>query len=179
MQLGKDIVKKSLDRFRNTVTKEAKTALTKQSRNDTKKLYNSIDSNLIVSKNSIQIDFLMEDYGKFKDKGVKGKNSTSKAPNSPYRFGKSSGSKRKRGGLGDHIDALVKRKRIQFRDRKTGRFMSHKQTAYLIASSIYNKGIETTNFFTKPFESAFKNLPDELVESYGLEVDDLLKKALL
>ena len=178
MQLGKDVVSNSLNRFGSVVVKESRTALTKKGKKDTGGLYNSIQYNLKVSKNSFQLDFLMDEYGKFVDKGVKGKNSASKAPSSPYKFGKSSGTGRKKGGLGDQIDALVKRKRIQFRERKTGRFMTFKQTASLIASSIYNKGIETTNFFTKPFEAAFKNLPDQLVEDYGLEVDNLLKSAL-
>jgi hypothetical protein len=71
--------------------------------------------------------------------------------------------------------AWVKRKRIQFKDRKSGKFLSYKSTAYLIRNSIWHKGIETTNFFTKPFEEAFKKLPDDLVEAFGLEVDRLFK----
>jgi len=72
----------------------------------------------------------------------------------------------------------VQRKRIQFKDRGTGKFMSYKQTAFLVRNSIWNKGIETTNFFTKPFEDAFKRLPDDLIEAYALEVEDLLKTSL-
>jgi len=53
--------------------------------------------------------------------------------------------------------------------------MSYKQTAFLIRNSIWNKGLETTNFFSRPFELAFKKLPDELIEVYGLEVERLLK----
>jgi hypothetical protein len=75
--------------------------------------------------------------------------------------------------LTNGIDGWVQRKRIQFKDRKSGKFMSYKQTAYLIRNSIWNKGIETTNFFTKPFEDAFKRLPDNIVEAFGLEVDNL------
>jgi len=52
------------------------------------------------------------------------------------------------------------------------------QTAFLIRNSIWNKGIETTNFFTRPFELAFKKLPDELIEAYSLEVENLLKYSL-
>jgi len=33
-------------------------------------------------------------------------------------------------------------------------------------------------FFTKPFEQAFKKLPDELTESFGLDVEDFLAFAL-
>jgi len=178
MRLGKQELTNSLNRFGKVVVKESKTALTKKSKNDTKGLYNSIQYKLKISKNSFQLEFLMDDYGKFVDKGVRGKNSSLKAPTSPFRFGKSSGSGRKKGGLSDSIETYVNRKRIQFRDRKTGRFMTFKQTASLISSSIYNKGLKTTNFFTKPFTAAFERLPEQLVNNYSLEVDKLLKQAL-
>ena len=51
-------------------------------------------------------------------------------------------------------------------------------SAFLIRNSIWNKGIATTNFFERPFELAFAKLPDELVESYGLDVEELLKYSL-
>jgi len=28
-------------------------------------------------------------------------------------------------------------------------------------------------FFTKPFEQAYKNLPDAMIKAYGLEVEEL------
>ena len=117
----------------------------------------------------------MEDYGIFVDKGVKGVSSSSKAPNSPFKFGSGSG---RAGGLTRGIDGWVKRKRIQFKERGTGKFMSYDQTSYLIRNSIWNKGLETTNFFERPFELAFQKLPDELIEQYGLEFEDLLKFTL-
>ncbi len=69
------------------------------------------------------------------------------------------------------IDKWAKRKGIQFR-RKNGQFMTHKETVSLITSSIYNKGIETTNFYSRPFELAFKRLPDDIVKNYGLELEN-------
>lgn len=178
MQLGKDSLTKGLKRFGKSVVKESRTNLTKKGKNDTKGLHSSIAYTLKISSNSFQLEFLMDDYGKFVDKGVKGKNSSLKAPNSPFRFGKSSGSGRKKGGLSDSIELYVKRKGFLFRNRKTGRIMSAKQTASLISSSIYNKGLKTTNFFTKPFEAAFKRLPEEILNDYSLEVDRLLAQAL-
>jgi hypothetical protein len=44
-----------------------------------------------------------------------------------------------------------------------------------ISHIVWHEGLKTTNFFTKPFEQAFKKLPDELIEAYALEVEDLLK----
>ncbi|QGG54159.1 hypothetical protein [Lysinibacillus pakistanensis] len=83
-----------------------------------------------------------------------------------------------KGGLTKGIDKWVRRKGIQFRDRKTGQYMSYNSTAFLITRSIYNKGIALSLFFTKPFENAFKRLPNEVVEKFGLEVDELIQHAL-
>lgn len=168
-------VKKALDKFGKGVVKEAKTSLTKKKKKHSSSLYNSIKYDLKISKNSFELGFSMNDYGKFIDKGVKGVKSSAKAPNSPFKFGSGTG---KKGGLTSGTLGWVKTKRIQFSDKKTGRFMSYKTTAFLIMRSIWNKGIATTNFFTKPFNEAFKRLPDLIVEAYALKVDDFLKYTL-
>jgi len=33
-------------------------------------------------------------------------------------------------------------------------------------------------FFTKPFERAFRKLPDQVIEAYGLDVEEFLKFTL-
>lgn len=164
-------LEKYLNEFGKSVVKQSRTRLSKSKKNDSKKLYNSLSYDLNVSKNSFSLSFNMEDYGTFIDKGVKGVSSSAKAPKSPYKFGTGTG---KKGGLTNGIDKWVTRKRIQFQDRKTGRFMSYKSTAFLIRNSIWNKGLETTNFFSKPFENAFKKLPDIIIEKFGLDLDDFL-----
>jgi len=164
-------VKTVLDTFGKRVQQQSKSNLSKRGKKDTSELYNSIGYELKVSKNSFQLSFKMTDYGTFVDKGVKGKTSSSKAPNSPYKFGSGTGRK---GGLTDGINGWVQRKRIQFKQKGTGQFLSYKSTAFLITRSIYNKGIETTNFFTKPFQNEFNKLPKQVVEAYGLEVNQLL-----
>lgn len=164
-------LEKYLNEFGKSVVKQSRTRLSKSKKNDSKKLYNSLSYDLNVSKNSFSLSFNMEDYGTFIDKGVKGVSSSAKAPNSPYKFGTGTG---KKGGLTNGIDKWVTRKRIQFKDRKSGRFMSYKSTAFLIRNSIWNKGLETTNFFSKPFENAFKKLPDIIIEKFGLDLDDFL-----
>lgn len=168
----------ALKNFGRVVVKESKTALTKQKRNVSKDLYNSIRFDSKVSKNSFELSFYMEDHGKFLDKGVKGKTSGLKAPNSPYQFGKSSGKKRQKGGLGDSIFAWVKARRFQFRNLKSGKYMTYKQTASIISSSIFHTGTPATKFFEKPFNAAFKKLPNEIVKAYGLKVENLFKNVL-
>jgi len=164
-----------LNDFGKYIVQQSRTNLTKKGKKDTNELYKSIGYDLTVSKNSFRLSFKMTDYGRFVDLGVKGVSSSAKAPNSPFKFGTGSG---KNGGLTRGIDGWVKRKRIQFKNRGNGKFLSYDQTAFLIRNSIWNKGIRPSNFFERPFELAFKKLPDEIVESYALDVDKFLKDTL-
>jgi len=114
----------------------------------------------------------MDDYGMFVDKGVKGKSSSAKAPNSPFKFGSGTG---KSGGLTQGINKWVKQKRFQFKDRKTGKFMSYESTAYLITRSIFHNGIKPSLFFTKPFEAGYKKYIDvDLIKAFGQDVDTII-----
>jgi len=167
-------VKEVLDTFGKRVVQQSKSNLSKSGKKDTSDLYNSIGYEVLVHRNSFSLSLKMVDYGTFVDKGVKGKTSSNRAPNSPYKFGTGSG---KKGGLTNGIDGWVKRKGIQFKDKKSGRFLSYKSTSFLIMRAIWNKGIETTNFITRPFENEFKKLPDEIVQAYGLEVNNLMQLA--
>jgi hypothetical protein len=179
--MEKQEVQKALERFRNHVVSVSKRNLTNGNRNVSKKLYNSIKGDVKAMPNSFSLQFSMEDYGAYQDLGVQGKNSISKAPDSPFRFGKGTG---KKGGLTEGIKEWVRKRRFQFKDKKTGKFLSYESTAFLIARGIYNKGIRPSMFFTKPFEAAYRNLPDELVKSFALDaeklfdqqIDNILKK---
>jgi hypothetical protein len=164
-----------LSKFSKYVTTQAKANLTRKDKNVKGKLYNSIKGEVFTGKNSIGVYFEMEDYGTFQDLGVKGKTSSQKAPNSPYRFGSGSGRK---GGLTEGINDWVRARRFQFKDKNTGRFMSYEQTAFLVTRSVYNKGIEASRFFSKPFEVGFDKLPNDIVEAYGLDVERFLKDSL-
>lgn len=168
-------VKIALNRFAKGVVMQSKRNLTTNGKRASGALHRSIKYDLEVYKQSFSLSFIMEEYGQFVDKGVKGFKSSSRAPRSPYRFGSGKG---KKGGLTKGIDKWVRRKGIQFRDRRTGRFMSYDSTSYLIRRAIWNKGIKPSMFFTKPFENAFKRLPDEIVNKFGLEVDQFVDHAL-
>lgn len=170
--LKREETEKTLDKFITYLVSQSKANLTRGKSNVSRQLYNSIKGGVIVRKNSFEAYFEMEKYGEFQDKGVKGNSSTLKAPNSPYRFGSGTGQK---GGLTKGIKSWVLAKRFQFQDRQTKKFLSYEQTANLITRSIYQKGIAPNYFFTKPYEKAFKNLPNELITAYALDVETFLK----
>jgi hypothetical protein len=168
----KENIEAVLNKFGKYVVQQARSNLSKKSKNVSKELYNSISYDLNVSQagRSFSMVFKMADYGEFQDKGVKGKSSTSKAPNSPYRFG--SGKYKGNGSLRESIPKWVRAKRFQFRDKK-GKFLSYDSTAFLISRSIYQTGIRPSEFFSRPFGLAFKQLPPDIVKAFELTQEDL------
>lgn len=158
-------------RFGKYLIQQARSNLTRQGHKASGDLYNSLAYDFKQYANSIEFAFSMESYGEFLDKGVKGKDKTDKAPQSPFRFGSGTG---RRGGLTEGIDGWVRRKRFQFRE-PSGRFMSYESTAFLITRSIYRTGLRTTRFYSLPLERGYDRFAEDVVEAYGLDVDDFLK----
>jgi hypothetical protein len=109
----------------------------------------------------------MEDYGVFQDAGVSG---TKKKYNTPYSY------KSKMPPV-KAFDKWIVRKGLAPR-RSGGQFASRKSLAFLIARSVFRNGIKPSLFFTKPFEAAYKNLPQELVEVYGLDAIKLFNQQI-
>jgi hypothetical protein len=165
--LDNDNAKRFLTDFRNYVVKESKSNLTRLKKSSSKKLYNSIKGNVKVSKNSMTVDFSMEDYGLFQDKGVSGKKKKYKTP---YTYKSKMPPPKK-------LDKWIVRKGIAPRNEK-GQLMTRKSLQFLIARGIYFNGIKPSLFFTKPFDKAFKRMPNELIEKYGLDVDNFLEHTL-
>ena len=160
--------------FKASVIKQARTNLTKGERNVSRKLYNSLKGEAKVYAKGYSLSFEMEEHGFYQDKGVKGKKSSAKAPNSPYKFGSGKG---KKGGLTEGIQRWVKARKFQFKDKK-GKFMSYDATAWIITKSIYAKGLRPTLFFTKPFEAAYKRLPQELVNDLKIDLEKIFNYSI-
>ena len=76
-------VEKILHKFAKYVVKQARTKLTRERKNTTKKLYDSIEYKVNRYKDSIDLLFSMEDYGAFQDLGVSGKKNKY---NTPYSY---------------------------------------------------------------------------------------------
>ena len=160
-------VKEELNRFAKYVISQSRANLTRGKKNSSKELYNSLDSNVKVSKNSFELTFLMEEYGVFQDKGVSG---VKKKYNTKYAYTTKMPPPSK-------MDKWIVKKGIAPRD-KDGKFISRKSLQFMIARSIFNNGIKPSLFFTKPFEKAFKGLNKDLVEAYKLDVEALMKNSI-
>jgi len=168
----------TLRRFAQHVILEARKNLKDKDKNVSSKLSDSITYDAKEYANSIFLSFSMEDYGWFQDRGVRGTESGKSLDN--FRYKKSSNLVGLEAATG--IFAAWARSRGLFsagkfdqpRSRK-GQFQGYATLGYILANSIKKKGIKPSMFFTKPFEKLFKDLPDELIESYGLDVEDLIQ----
>ena len=161
----------ALNKFAKQVIQQAKTNLTKKKKNASGNLYNSLQYDLTVSKNSFSLEFIMAEYGMFIDEGVRGSKSVyPESAQSRFEF-----SGRFKTIPTKSIDSWVVKRGIKgVRDEK-GRFISRQSLKFAIAKSIYEKGIRASMFFTKPFEKAFDKLPPEVIEAFALDIDDLLE----
>lgn len=163
--------KLALELFAKAVKLKAQQNLKKKKQISSGKLYDSIDYDLNVFKNSFSLEFYMEDYGTFMDLGVKGSESTyPESRNSPYKY-----SGRFKMINPASLDKWLIKKSIAPRD-KSGRFIERKNLKYAIATSIYRKGLKGSRFFTGAFEEEFKNIDNQIQEAFGLDLNDFLIK---
>jgi len=150
-------LQKELNKFRDYVVSQAKANLTRGGKNSSKSLYNSIKGNVKANPNSFEMDFSMEEYGFYQDKGVSG---IKKKYNTDYKY-------TNKMPPAKAFDKWVVRKGLAPREK--GKFKNRKSLSFAIARSVYINGIKPSLFFTKPFEKAFKRLPEDLVEAFGLD----------
>jgi len=134
----------ALEKYAKYVIKESRANLTRKGNKASGRLYQSLGYKIQGSK----IKFEGLKYGLYQDQGVRGAEGhyADKATSgSPYRY-------RDKMPPSRAFDKWIKKKGIKGRDKKTGRFITDKSLSYLLARSIYKKGIRATLFFTKPFE---------------------------
>jgi hypothetical protein len=160
-------LKDELNTFRKRVIQQAKTNLTRTKKNASKRLYNSLGSDLKDSKNSFQLDFTMTDYGEYVDKGVSG---TQKKYDTKYAYTNKMPPPSK-------LDKWIVRRGLAPRD-KSGKLLNRKTLQFLVARSIYRKGFKPSLFFTKPFENEYKKLSKDLINAYGLDMEEFFAYTL-
>ena len=152
MEIKAKNTEKALEKFGKYLVKESRKNLTRKNKNNTKRLYDSLDYEIKVMPNSMSFDFVMEEYGEWVDKGRK------KGKMPPQK----------------EIFKWVQKKGIQFRDNR-GKFKTYESTAWAIAKSIKKRGIPATDFYSRPFNLGFKKLPTAVQEAYALEVEEFLE----
>ena len=129
-------------------------------------LYNSLSYEILTSDEEFSVDFLMEDYGKFVDAGVKGIGGMRKYEkgvklDSPERWKvkKVTNNKFKYRNNPPPLSAFTK-----YTNSKSGQFA--------ISKSVFHTGIETTEFISKPFEKGLQRLDKDLYSAFVTDIDE-------
>ena len=144
-----------LNSFAKYVIQQSKSNLSKDKKNVSKALYNSLDYKIISDKSGFILQFLMEEYGAYQDQGVSG---TKKKYDTPFKY-------TNKRPPAKAFDKWTVRKGIAPRD-EGGKFTKRKGLSFAIAKTIFEQGIRPSLFFTKPFEKRFETLPNELIAAF-------------
>ena len=129
-------------------------------------LEDSVSYKLKTTERIWTIEFSMSYYGKFMNDGVGGNNNEAK-----YYIDEN-GKKRKttfkytdKAPPVKVFEKWIARKGIQGRDKKTGRFITRKSLAFMMARSRQVKGYSGLSFFTKPLSIILKKFPKDLLKN--------------
>ena len=164
-----DALERYLNSFGKQVVNRAKGNLQKAKGGGTN-LEKSLSFKVITSAEGFSVQFYMDSYGTFVDKGVSGtkvkrsfKDYKGRTISSPYKYTTKQPPSRV-------LDKWIVKKGIAPRDEK-GRFMSRKSISFLIARSIKRKGIQGISFFQKPLMLGLKQFGKEML---GAVKDDII-----
>jgi hypothetical protein len=175
-----DFFKAVKKQAKQNLSKGTKTQRKKRPINNTKKLYNSIQyKSLYENSDGMAYGLFMEDYGDYIDSGVRGTKSNYRVnKNTPFKY-------TTKPPPSNLIGNWAKNRNIRFRDAK-GKFKKGNYNAigYVIARSIFEKGIRANNFFTIPFVNEFKKLPTDLQDIFAddmviLMIDSLIEADII
>jgi hypothetical protein len=157
------------------------------------KLMSSIGYKLKETPKGFVIEFQMEKYGKFQDKGVKGAGGTIKTgkhegswggrrhyqtwqgvrKDSPYKFGSGKSS----GSIYKGIEGFIKKKGIKGRSSITGRYITQKSLEYAMVKVLWIKGMHGISFFQKSLQAGMKKFDDKLGNAIVEDILDSLRDA--
>jgi len=167
--MNTEALERYLNSFGKQVVNRAKGNLQKAKGGGTN-LEKSLSFKVITSPEGFSVQFYMDSYGTFVDKGVSGTNKKrsfkdykGRTISSPYKYTTKQPPSRV-------LDKWIVKKGIAPRDEK-GRFMSRKSISFLIARSIKRKGIQGISFFQKPLMLGLKQFGKEML---GAVKDDII-----
>ena len=172
-------IEKTLDKFAQVVIQQAKTNLQNKKYKSSGRLAKSLKYQLTQQEKGLILSFFGTDYADFLDKGVKG------AIND-----KSGAIKNKEGNFYAYTDSMPPPNKLDkwivrnnFAPRQNGRFTGRKISTvgfkksiqFLLARSIFSRGIKASMYFTKPFEKEYKTLAANLVNDFKIEIDNKIE----
>ena len=169
-----DNIEKYLNSFGKQGVNRAKGNLQKAKKGGA--LEQSIKFKVVTSKDGFTVEFYMNNYGQFVDKGVSGnkqsqsyKDYKGKVVKSPFKY-------TNKQPPPDILSKWIKRKGIKGRDKKSGRFISNMSLAFIIGRAIKRDGIKSLSFFQKPLGLGIKQFGKELLKNIKEDVLNTLNQ---
>ncbi len=151
-----------LNSFGKQVVNRAKGNLQKSKGGGTN-LESSIRFEIVSDAKGFTVQFYMESYGTFVDKGVSGnkkkrkfKDYKNQLISSPYSYT----SKQPPPNI---LAKWISKKGIKGRDKKSGKFISNLSLAFIIGRKIKRDGIQGISFFQKPLALGLKQYGKDLL----------------
>ena len=164
------------------VVKEGKSILKRKKKTTSSNtLYNDFDYLVTASDSAVTLEFEFggaEDYWAFVDEGVKGAggfkgSGKMRGQGSPFKFSTKMPPR-------NAIDRWIVRKPLKAARDKSGKFIPRKSLAFLIQRAIYQRGLERTQFFSKPFTQQLNKESDDIVKAFAddleLAMDKIVKE---
>ena len=167
----------ALQKFGNNVVKEGKDILKKKKKTTSgNTLFNDFDYLVTNQQDSVTLEFEFggaEDYWQFVDEGVKGVggfkgSGRARGQGSPFKFSSKMPPRKP-------LMQWIKNKPLKGRDKK-GRFIKRESFAFLIQRSIFQRGLERTQFFSKPFTEQLNKQTDNITEAFADDLEIALEQ---
>lgn len=153
-----------LDEFGKQFIDAYRSGLDAKNANASRVLYNSLNFEVKMGKQSISLDIMLNDYWKYLEYGCKGTKTSYPDAYYPAHFPPTSA-----------IEEWIKIKPV-IPEQRNGKLPTQKQLAFLIARSINKKGIEPRFIFRDSVDDVWEQLKDALNEAIEKDVENNIKE---
>jgi len=166
MESYDETINRILTAYGIKATNEAKQIIKQAGAVASGNLVNDLKIKLIDDSDGVQFQMIAPPYAKYVDYGVKGKNSSKKAPNSPFKYGNKM-------PPAAPIDRWIVRKNIKGSRDAKGRFIKRKQLSFLIRKAIQSRGTKAVEF-TEPYYDNLEYLEKDLARELGEDTAEMI-----
>jgi hypothetical protein len=161
-------LKKALNAYGKYVVQQSKSNLTKLKKGGGP-LYNSISYELDSEKGVFLLEFLMEEYGEFQDKGVRGAGGTRKTTSKYNRKNNKGKIWKQKGGKSPYSFKQGRKPSVKhFKDWAKSKGLN----AYAVRESVFRQGLTPSLFFSKPFNKGIEKYSDEIFNGFVLDIEN-------
>ena len=170
----------ALQKLGTNVVKEGRGILKRKKKTTSgNTLYNDFDYLVTSGQDTITLEFEFggaEDYWQFVDEGVRGAggfkgSGRARGQGSPFKYSSKMPPRR-------FIDKWIVSKPLKAGRDERGRFVSRKSLAFLIQRSIFQRGLERTQFFSKPFTQQLDKQTETITKAFADDLELALDKTL-